>query len=134
MKRRSKAKLTAIVAFVTLLKSACALADDAHAVPLMASSSDPVLQGFVRVVNRSDEAGEVTIEAIDDAGMRYGPISLTLAAHQTTHFNSDDLEYGNADKGLPHGLGSAKGSGGWSFTQAWTSTCCRTCAIEGTAT
>ena len=109
MKKRSKAKLIAIVAFTTVLKSASTWADDVHAVPLMASASDPVLQGFVRVVNRSGEAGEVTIEAVDDVGMRYGPISLALAAHQTTHFNSEDLEYGNTDKGLPHGLGLGEG-------------------------
>ena len=109
MKKRSKAKLIAIVAFATVLKSASTWADDVHAVPLMASASDPVLQGFVRVVNRSGEAGEVTIEAVDDAGMRYGPISLALAANQTTHFNSEDLEYGNTDKGLPHGLGLGEG-------------------------
>ncbi|MYE81924.1 MAG: leucine-rich repeat domain-containing protein [Gammaproteobacteria bacterium] len=75
----------------------------------MAAASDPLHQGFVRVVSRSSEAGEVTIEPVDDSGTRYGPITLALAPGQTMHFNSDDLEYGNADKGLSGGVGPGEG-------------------------
>ena len=82
---------------------------DRHVVPLMAASADPLHQGFVRVVNRSDQSGEVVIEAIDDAGTSYGPLPLALAVGQTQHFNSDDLEQGNPNKGLAHGTGPGEG-------------------------
>ena len=57
-------------------------------------------QGFVRVVNQSDEAGHAFIEAVDDAGVRAGTVRLELSARQAVHFNSADLEGGNAAKGL----------------------------------
>ena len=66
-------------------------------------------QGFVRVINRSGEAGEVRIDAWDDAGQRAGPVTLAIEANETKHFNSGDLEAGNADKGLPEGIGSGEG-------------------------
>ena len=69
------------------------------------------IQGFVRIRNRSDTAGEVEIYATDDAGHRYGPVTLALDALQTRQFNSDDLERGNASKGLISGVGD--GSGMW---------------------
>ena len=63
-------------------------------------------QGFVRVINRSGRAGEAQVVAVDDGGARVGPLTLTLQAAQTVHFNSDDLQRGNAAKGLPDGAGS----------------------------
>ena len=69
------------------------------------------VQGFARVVNRTDEPGEVRIEGIDDAGVRRGPVRLTLEANEALHFNSADLEEGNAGKGLTEGIGT--GSGDW---------------------
>ena len=69
------------------------------------------VQGFARVVNRTDEPGEVRIEGIDDAGVRRGPVRLTLGANEAVHFNSADLEEGNAGKGLSGGIGT--GSGDW---------------------
>ena len=84
-----------------------------HHVPLFASAADALgRQGFVRVVNRSDEAGEVRIDAYDDAGTQYGPVTLSIGAGQTAHFNSDDLETGNADKALSGSTG-APGEGDW---------------------
>ena len=77
----------------------------------MSSASDPDRQGFVRIANRSGEAGTVSIEAIDDAGTRFGPVTLSIGGGETVHFNSDDLEDGNAAKGLPDGVGD--GSGAW---------------------
>ena len=83
-----------------------------HSLPLvMAADNTMNQQGFVRIINRSDEAGEVSIQAIDDDGDRHGPISLTLAARQTRHFNSQDLEDGNSGKGLSDGVGN--GTGNW---------------------
>ena len=83
-----------------------------HTVGLFPSASDPLKrQGFVRVINRSGDAGEVRIEAFDDAGVPAGPVTLDIGAHETVHFNSEDLESGNADKGLSGGVGS--GTGDW---------------------
>ena len=66
-------------------------------------------QGFVRVVNRSDEAGEVRIDAWDDAGKPAGPVTLAIRAGETKHFNSEDLEEGAEDKSLSEGIGSGEG-------------------------
>lgn len=66
-------------------------------------------QGIVRVINRSDEAGEVTIAAFDDDGNAYGPVHLALRANQAAHFNSRDLEYGNPGKGLSGATGPGRG-------------------------
>ena len=82
-----------------------------HHVPLFMSDSNLSQQGLVRIINRSDESGTVRIHAIDDAGGRFGPIDLSLEPEETVHFNSRDLERGNASKGLSGGVGS--GSGHW---------------------
>ena len=83
-----------------------------HRVPLFLSAAQrDVREGFVRVVNRSDQAGEVTIEAVDDAGQRAAPVTLSLGARQTRHFNSTDLEAGNETKGLAGRAG--EGQGDW---------------------
>ena len=78
-------------------------------VALMPRASDPVRQGFVRLINHGAEAGEVSIEAVDDTGVRRGPVALSVGAGATAHFNSDDLEDGNAAKGLPEGVGPGEG-------------------------
>ena len=84
----------------------------AHGVPLFMSASHALgHQGFVRVINRSEEAGEVLIDAVDDAGVAYPPVTLAIGAGEAVHFNSDDLEEGNAGKGLASGIGS--GTGDW---------------------
>ena len=92
-------------------KRATGAAAISHRVPLAPSASDPhYRQGFVRVVNHSGEAGEVSITAIDDAGVSAGPVTLDIDAHQTVHFNSGDLERGNPYKGLEDGTGPGEGS------------------------
>ena len=73
--------------------------------PAAARRTQEGYQGFVRIINRSDAAGEVRIEAFDDAGVESGPVTLAIGANETKHFNSDDLERGNADKGLSKGIG-----------------------------
>ena len=82
-----------------------------EAVPYFPAAGD-VRQGFVRVVNRSDEAGHVFIEAVDDAGVRVGPVRMEVGARRAVHFNSGDLERGNAGKGLSGGIG-APTAGDW---------------------
>ena len=83
----------------------------ARLVPLFPSASDAVREGFVRVINRSEAGGEVAIAAIDDAGLRVETPVLSLDANETAHFNSGDLEQGNASKGLTGGTGA--GTGDW---------------------
>ena len=68
-------------------------------------------QGFVRVVNHSDRAGDVRIVATDDAGTSPDAVILSLEPDETQAFNSQDLEEGNADKGLSTGTGA--GTGDW---------------------
>ena len=82
--------------------------------PFFPSASDPSgREGFARVLNRSESAGEVLIEAVDGAGMRFGPARLAIGARAAAHFNSGDLESGNAAKGLSDGLGAPSVAGGW---------------------
>ena len=79
-------------------------------IPLLTPASNPVLQGFVRVLNHSDAAGTLRIVAIDDDGQRYGPVLLTVGARQAIHLNSMDLEAGNPAKGLSDGIGPGQGN------------------------
>ena len=80
-----------------------------HAIPLVPEASNRQLQGFVRVINRSNEAGSVLITAIDDTGGNFGPITLRMRPRQRAHFNSWDLENGNPSKGLSGGVGDGMG-------------------------
>ena len=57
-------------------------------------------EGFVRVVNRSGISGDVFIEAVDDAGVRFGPESLRLGARRVLYFDSGELQDGHAAKGF----------------------------------
>ena len=86
--------------------------DGTQVVPLFPSASDPLgRQGFVRVVNRSTEAGAVQIAAYDDSDFDYEDVTLSIGAGATVHFNSNDLELGNAAKGLSGSTGA--GVGDW---------------------
>lgn len=78
----------------------------AAAVPLMISASDSMRQGFVRIINQTDQSGSVRILAFDDAGNAASPIEIQLGASQSLHFNSNDLEGGNPGKGINAGVGS----------------------------
>ena len=75
------------------------------AVPLMLSTSDSTRQGFVRIVNESAKSGSVRVFAVDDSGYAPDPIEIPLGAGQVVHFNANDLENGNADKGIERGVG-----------------------------
>ena len=83
----------------------------AHVLPLVLAASSAGPQGFVRVINRSEQAGTATIHAIDDTGRHSGPVSLSLESKQTKHLSSSDLERGNASIGLSAGVGD--GTGHW---------------------
>ena len=92
-------------------------------VPLQAPSGERVLwyvppasnlqqQGFVRVVNRENRASTMTVWGVDDMGQSSpGTMTFTLAPRAAQQFNSQDMEFGNAAKGLSGSLGD--GSGNW---------------------
>ena len=82
-----------------------------HTLPAVPGADAGGIQGFIRILSVSDRVGEVEIHAIDDTGQRRGPVTLDLNAFQTRHFNSHDLENGNAAKGLHGGVGD--GTGMW---------------------
>ena len=77
--------------------------------PLVTPATNSMRPGFVRIINNSNRAGEVHITAIDDYGNSFGPISLSLEPRAAAHFNSEELENGNPDKGLSGGVGSGRG-------------------------
>ena len=79
-------------------------------ISLFPSASDALRQGVLRITNHSGD-GEIRIHAVDDAGQRYGPATLSLQSRQTVEISSSDLEIGNAEKGLSNGIGS--GTGNW---------------------
>ena len=82
----------------------------AHA-PLLPSSSNPLREGLVRIINPSAQAAQVRIVAIDDAGWPSAPVTLGIGAGGSAQFTSRDLESGNAARGL---FGSAgPGTGDW---------------------
>ena len=70
-------------------------------------------QSFVRIINRSAEAGTVTVHATDDSGTVRGYFTIPIGANQVQYFNSDDLENGNAGKGI---TGVGNGTGHWRLT------------------
>ena len=68
-------------------------------VPLMLAP-DSERQGFVRIINESDQTGSVRITAYNDAGNAASPIEIRLEAGKSFHFNSEDLADGNNAKGI----------------------------------
>ena len=68
--------------------AAQALWAETHTVPLFAPAGDPTLQGFVRVVNLSDQAGTVTVTAFTDAGTDWGETSFQINGNAVYAFNS----------------------------------------------
>ena len=85
-----------------------------HEVPLLPAAARRLrdgVQGFVRVINRSGQAGMVHIEAFDDDGTASIPVTLDIGANEAVHLTADDLEHGNPDKGFSEGFGA--GTGDW---------------------
>ena len=88
-----------------------------HEVPLfIAAGRADGRQGFVRIINRSDEAGDVYIAAFDDAGEAAERVQLAIEPLQTVHFNSTHLEQGTK-AGL---AGIGDGAGDWRLILAST--------------
>ena len=104
--RRNPLSSASIERYLPALRTAGTAVLAGRLVPLFPAAADPSgRQGFVRVLNRSDVDGNVWIDAVDDAGVRFGPLRLTIGAGAAAHFNSEDLEDGNAMKGLTMGIG-----------------------------
>ena len=82
-------------------------------VPLFLAASSEGRQGFVRLVNRSDDAGAVVVTPVDDAGVVGGHVTVSVGAGQTVHFNSEDLENGNPNKAWLSGGAGAPSQGDW---------------------
>ena len=83
-----------------------------YTVPLLPAASRFVaegLQGFVRIINHSRDAGEVRIEAVDDAGVEAPAVTLAIAAHEAVELTSAELEGGSTEKGLSGGIGTGEG-------------------------
>ena len=74
-------------------------------------------QGFVRIINRSRQGGEVRIAAFDDEGKAAERVTLAIAPLETVHFNSTHLEQGDEGRGLP-AIGA--GAGDWRLVLAST--------------
>ncbi|MYJ76268.1 MAG: hypothetical protein F4089_14765, partial [Gammaproteobacteria bacterium] len=80
-------------------------------VPFYPAASDDAHEGFVRIINHSPRAGEVRIVATDGEGTRFPTVTLAMRPGETEDIYSDDLEEGNAAKGLDGGTGT--GVGDW---------------------
>ena len=72
------------------------------------------LQGFVRLANTWDTAALVNFVATDDAGNAY-ELAVRVEPSATTHFNSEDLELGNTDKGTRRHRHGSGGTGERAF-------------------
>ena len=80
-----------------------------YELPLFPSSSDMYMrEGVARIVNRGYRAVDVSVQAYNDEGMSYGPVTLSIGARAAAHFTSSELEMGNAS--LSGGIGVGMGT------------------------
>lgn len=77
----------------------------AHRIPYFPAAGGP-RQGFLRIVNAGGSAATVAIRAVDALAHPGREATLRIAAGRTVHVNSEDLEHGNAAKGLAGGIGA----------------------------
>ncbi|MDE0539930.1 MAG: leucine-rich repeat domain-containing protein, partial [Rhodospirillales bacterium] len=106
-----KPALLAMEAIVENSSKLLVRADPTAHVWLFPPAREALREGLVRVVNRSAGDLDVLIEAVDDAGIRHGPVELTVRADSAVEFGSEDIESGNIELGWPRGVGS--GTGDW---------------------
>ena len=103
----------ALALFAALAGPAAVADGHDYEVPLFLAAATEGRQGFVRVINRSQEAGTVMVTPTDDGGLAGDHLTLTLSAGQTVHFNSGDLENGNPHKAWLAGRSGAPRQGDW---------------------
>ena len=83
-----------------------------HLVPLFPENpGGSGKEGFVRIVNYSEESGAVRITAFDSDVGDYGPVGLAIEAGQTIELAPEDLARGNPAKGVSGATGSGWGDG-----------------------
>ena len=63
-----------------------------YQLPFLMPQSNQQHRGVLRLVNLSEQAGEVEVYAIDDEGGRFGPHGVSLAAGQSREITSEQLE------------------------------------------
>jgi hypothetical protein len=97
------------------LSSASTLSIEARLV-VANPASNKNQQTFVRFVNPSAESVDVELYGTDDSGIasKSPPVSFTLAAGESKQMTAQDLENGNATKGLESSM--CDGAGKWQIT------------------
>ena len=72
-------------------------------------------QTFLRILNRSEDTGTVTMTGVDDAGVTSGgEITFTLGPNESKQMTAQDIENGNTGKGLIGNFDD--GTGKWRIT------------------
>ena len=79
-----------------------------YTIPLFLSTKDSRKQSFIRIINNSNEDGNILITARDSIGAVKDTVSLSINALETKYFNSTDLENGNPSKGLTGSIGTGE--------------------------
>ena len=98
--------------FLTSLNDVAPESSNTHFVYFVNPASNTNQQTFLRFVNLSSADVAVTITGIDDAGVTAATdLSLALGANESKQLTAQDLEQGNAAKGLTGALGD--GTGKW---------------------
>ena len=109
-----------IMALITalVLVAALGIAGTSHAavyeVPLFLRADDPTQESILRLQSAYPKwlgFQRIQIIGYDDTGTVHGPVWLTVQNFGDITLTSSDLEQGNAEKGLPRGLGT--GTGDW---------------------
>jgi len=103
--------------FLTGLTDAVPVESGSNIVYFANPASTTKQQTFLRIVNNSSDAGTVTITAIDNLGVTAAEsVSFELGSNGSKQMTAQDLENGNAAKGLTGKLGD--GTGKWRLTIA----------------
>ncbi len=99
-----------LLLFAALLGLSAAAQAERYTIPwFVPAEAGVTAQGVLRIVNGTDEYGDVEIVAIDDSGAHTGPVTLELTPWAAVEFTATELRTGNAAKGLASGLGGLNG-------------------------
>ena len=102
-------RLLSLLLAVLLVPAALGQSVHVHTLPFVLSADSLQRTSLVRILNLPGRGGTVRIYATDDTGEPFGPVDLDLAVGQSLQFTSQDLEQGNAKKGLLQGVGDGEG-------------------------
>ena len=92
-------------AALLLAASGAAAQESMHMVPMFAAASPAGAQGVVRIRNLGEDAGDVRIDAFDDAGVRAGPVAIAIGAGETLDLTAEELactEASGFGRAVPH--------------------------------